>query len=206
VSSKRVWVRPRKGFTLIEMLIVVSVIAILAALLLPTISAVRLSAKKKATRLLVEGIVAGLKRYYTDFDEYPPSSLAKPGGVPYEPGSIYKYLCGDKGQGLIKTEAGKKQHIDPYVVIPPENIRRDSNIVYVTDSWGKDIQYANCKAFTDNAKAGTPDYVAVPTNETHNPNGVDVWSYGPDRVEAKDGLMDLEDDIANWVSDKLQTQ
>jgi prepilin-type N-terminal cleavage/methylation domain-containing protein len=196
--------RPRKGFTLIEMLIVVAVIAILAALLLPTIGAIRQSAKKKATRLLVEGIVAGLQRYYTDFDEYPPSSIAKPASVPYEDGSIYKYLCGDKGQGLVKMVGGQTRHIDPYVVIPVENIRRSGSTVFVVDSWGKDIQYANCRAHTENARASNPNYVGTHTLETHNPNGVDVWSFGPDRVEAKDSVKDLEDDIANWISEIKQ--
>ena len=204
MSSRYVGLRPRKGFTLIEMLIVVAVIAILAALLLPTIGAIRQSAKKKATRMLVEGIVAGMQRYYTDFDEYPPSSIPKPGGVPTEDGSIYKYLCGDQGQGLTKKVGSQTRHIDPYITVPVENIRRSGTTVYITDSWGKDIQYANCKAHTENAKAGNPNYVPQHTNETHNPNGVDVWSFGPDRIEAKDPMKDLEDDIANWISEIKQ--
>ncbi|MFC1582606.1 type II secretion system protein [Planctomycetota bacterium] len=62
----------RTGFTLIEMLVVISIIAILAAILMPAITAVRVAAKKASTKSLIGTIDMALESYANDFSGYYP--------------------------------------------------------------------------------------------------------------------------------------
>ena len=51
------------------------------------------------TRTLVDGLGAALERYYSDFDDFPPSTVSDLGDTAEED-SLYKYLCGPDGQGI----------------------------------------------------------------------------------------------------------
>jgi type II secretion system protein G len=61
----------RKGFTLIEMLIVVAIIGILAALLIPNAMAALQKAKQKGTLKDINTIATGLMDYVTDNGKAP---------------------------------------------------------------------------------------------------------------------------------------
>src|SRR5690349_19635814 len=91
--------RRYSGFTVVEMLIVISIIAILMAMLVPVLASVRRRAQIKATRALIDGIQDALGRYYIDFDEYPPSNVAGLNGA-VDPSSLYIYLSGPNGKGI----------------------------------------------------------------------------------------------------------
>ncbi|MGQ9661124.1 MAG: prepilin-type N-terminal cleavage/methylation domain-containing protein [Kiritimatiellia bacterium] len=60
------------GFTLVELLVVVAVIAILAGILLPVFSAAREKAKVTRVRCDLRQIELALEAYATDHDRYPP--------------------------------------------------------------------------------------------------------------------------------------
>ena len=68
---KRLFFRDQKGFTLIELMVVLAVILVLTALLLPKL--LGSSDKKNATAISrnVEKIVSGLSLYRTDVGKYP---------------------------------------------------------------------------------------------------------------------------------------
>jgi prepilin-type N-terminal cleavage/methylation domain-containing protein len=189
------------GFTLIEMLIVVAIIIILVALLMPVLGAVRESAKKKATLALVNGIVAGLERYFTEFDEYPPSTDGGMGDTP-DPASLYKYLCGVDGRGItrtIGTTNKKTRRYDPFISPPPENLMKNGTDYIVVDSWGKPIVFLNCRFYTEAHKAGNPAY--VPDGTCKNPNTFDLYSTGPDRIldtDPPDPSLKQPNDITNY--------
>jgi len=63
--------RLRHGFTLVELLVVIGIIALLLGILLPVINAVRKSAYVADSRNQLRGIANGIDRYYNDFTAYP---------------------------------------------------------------------------------------------------------------------------------------
>mgnify|MGYP001591956321 CR=1 FL=1 len=67
-------IRPRTGatgFTLIELLVVIAIIGVLAALLLPTLTAVRCRSKEGASQAIIRDMESAIKAYESDYAGYP---------------------------------------------------------------------------------------------------------------------------------------
>lgn len=79
----------RKGLTLIEMLIVVTLIAILAALVIPTFSSASDEARATYAVSTMKVLVGALERYHAEHDAWPADS--SPGTIPSE---LEPYLLG----------------------------------------------------------------------------------------------------------------
>ena len=60
-----------QGFTLIEIMVVIGIIVVLAAVLIPAVSAARNSAKRSATETQMRSIALACESYYTMFNAYP---------------------------------------------------------------------------------------------------------------------------------------
>ncbi|MCP4652265.1 MAG: prepilin-type N-terminal cleavage/methylation domain-containing protein [Candidatus Omnitrophica bacterium] len=85
----------RKGFTLIEILFVIVVIAILAAIIVPRLTTTQTTAKQNACDANVANINTQLERYYFDTGSWPAAALTQmipttsydyfPDGVPVCP-------------------------------------------------------------------------------------------------------------------------
>jgi len=73
----------KTGFTIVELLVVMSVIVILLSLLLPSLNIVRRYARVVAQKNQFRNIDSGLILYESDFDEYPDSSALDTDGNPY---------------------------------------------------------------------------------------------------------------------------
>lgn len=63
--------RARRGFTMIELLVVIGIIVLLLAILLPVVSQVRIRAFVASTEAEMAKIQAGCLAYYHDFNSYP---------------------------------------------------------------------------------------------------------------------------------------
>jgi len=62
----------RQGFTLVEMLVVISIIGILAALLIPTIGGVMSRTRLRTIEIEVNNLVSAVESYKLDHGDYPP--------------------------------------------------------------------------------------------------------------------------------------
>lgn len=75
----------RTGFTLIELLVVVAIIAVLAAMLLPSLQAAKEKSRQAACLSNLRQIGIALASYCGDFNDYAPPSMCYNNTLPYEP-------------------------------------------------------------------------------------------------------------------------
>jgi len=64
----------RRGFTLIEILVVIAIIAILVSILVPAIVDARRNARTRVTKIRFTRIEQACESYLTEHGEYPPAS------------------------------------------------------------------------------------------------------------------------------------
>src|SRR5437762_2363929 len=69
----------RRGFTLIELFVVIAIIAILAAILFPVFSQARKKARQAACQSNLKQMGLAVKMYIQDYDETYPPGLAPAG-------------------------------------------------------------------------------------------------------------------------------
>ena len=110
------FLRPRRFFTLIELLVVVAIIAILAAMLLPALSAAREKARRSTcmTNMKQQGVA--LESYCADYSQYYPAW----GGVAVRGTGVYTYQARGKytdsrlGKTLYATRPFSSEGNDYY--------------------------------------------------------------------------------------------
>ena len=161
----------RRGFTLVELLVVIVIIAVLAALLVVLVKGMIARARNNSTKALIEVLSHGCDVYRTDTGAWPPAA-------PFVGSQNLHYHLGSPRQ--VEMQAGiavarppiiefKREWLDPAAAStlpsPP---------AFIIDRFGNPIQYA-CPGI-------------------NNLKGVDIWSNGSDPADAAD-------DLANWLRD-----
>lgn len=183
--------RRGRGFTLIEILVVVSIIAILAGMMIPTYYFVKERAREAKARVEVKQIESALKAY---IDTYKVWRGWPAGAVLPIDGSIFMALTGDEGGTPLNP-----QKIPFFEFQPVEGLNttlQEQNTAW--DPWSNPNDKVN-----DPAKLSAY-YVAIDINydgriqfDVSRPvilRSVVVWSIGKNRIqEFGDG-----DDIASW--------
>jgi prepilin-type N-terminal cleavage/methylation domain-containing protein len=92
--------RRHAAFTLMELLVVISIIAILAALIFPVGAALKNKAALKKARTQLKEVEALIARYKTRFGYYPPDHPTAVGVNPYY-NSLYFELVGSTRSGAV---------------------------------------------------------------------------------------------------------
>lgn len=171
------------AFTLMELLVVISIIALLAAMTMGAFSYVQKAAMRNRTTATHRGIISGLENYNSEYGEFPQPTGA--GGTEtfhgksYNTGSakmLYQALTGD-GSNMImiasgggaasngRWEDGEKMQLTD---MPKEMYTfQGQNLYMLLDGFNHPFQYT---------KGGAADAV----NPTY-----DLWSYGEDEENTK---------------------
>ena len=133
----------RHGFTLMELMIVISIISILATMMVGAISVFIRMAKVKGTEATIVRFEAALQKYQNDCGAFPPTPKD-----PTKNGSVFAVLTGDlnndrqynPGTGGDKEDISKKHRSwrGPYVKIEPKNFDAEGNVL---DMWGVPYRY-----------------------------------------------------------------
>ena len=95
--------RNRKGFTLIELMIVIAIIIILAAIAIPNYLRMTERAKKARISSDMASLATGLEAYRTDWGTYPLATAAEE--VDDSTNTIYKELGGTQASGTGTNQA-----------------------------------------------------------------------------------------------------
>jgi general secretion pathway protein G len=113
--------RDEKGFTLVEMLVVITIIALIMGLVGPRVLGYLSQSKAKAAKIQIENFASALDLYFLDTGQYPSSSeglsalLQRPGSTP---GWNGPYLKGNAlppdpwGQAYIYRSPGRSGNYD----------------------------------------------------------------------------------------------
>lgn len=95
----------QRGFTLVELLIVVIILALLAAIVVPQFASSTEDAKSASLDTTLANVRSAIDLYYQQHGEYP-SAIAATGGA--------ACVSGTAGDGLIDTEAAFLQQLSYY--------------------------------------------------------------------------------------------
>jgi prepilin-type N-terminal cleavage/methylation domain-containing protein len=184
----------RRGFTLIEILVVVGIIAVLASLAFPVAQSVMQRAYKVRAQAMVMGIKTSVGNYQTDYNKFPISGSA--GETP---------ILTDDTSDLISVLIGQNQsNLNPkeirFLDAPMGKNDRGGLITTgsswsLVDSWGKPysvIMDANYDNVIDNPDISNEDQNISSGAPPQLPTQVAVYCNG------QDGNEGTRDDIVSW--------
>lgn len=207
-----------RGFTLIEMLVVVGIILILMGLILPALASARQRRLVMLATSEVKQIAAAATAYFDQLHTYPPDTDAFLTGVnkevlPFDEESIYKYL----GRKIIDKNTGVEY--GPFITLKTVFLKGKNQMTYM-DPWNNPY-HMDCihstidKATGDVTVFGEP-YPAGTTPEEVAQRAVEVkvWSNGPDGNEvdgskswsgkngssSPGGDKENDDNVCSWES------
>lgn len=140
------------GFTLIEMMVVISIIAVLAALVLGALSAARTQSKVQLTEAKMSMLDAKIKEYERDFGDWPDSK-----GVDGRAG----------GEALLEALLTEEQN-GPYIARKEMTLGDLDNNSHdeILDAWGKPFHYIHFRHYD---------------SEPPNRDSFRLYSAGPDK-------------------------
>jgi prepilin-type N-terminal cleavage/methylation domain-containing protein len=187
----------QRGFTLIEILVVVSIIAILASMILGAVTLARKSTYVALAKSTVSNLSSQLGRYVQDTGKYPGSEYKdEENAFP----ALFEALFGEKppkGKGgpsapygefkeddvAVLDDSGEDN--DSYRKATPDEIYDPKIPKYLIDPWGKPYVYH------ENKSRARKEYM-------HGRN-FDIYSRGPDKTDQTvDGEKENIDDIGVW--------
>lgn len=192
--NTRLHTTPHRAFTLIEMLVVITIVGILAALVGTAATSVIRNAKKVKTKAALKDIVLGIQNYRTEYNKLPlPPGHTSEDAIPLDQGStILKILLGGNDSKMNPREI---RFIEPPMGKDGAGGLSGTEGNYsLTDSWGTPYEVM-LDANYDN-KILNPDSQNEDPNVSKGPREVIAtaiaYSYGEDKKKG------TKDDIVSW--------
>jgi prepilin-type N-terminal cleavage/methylation domain-containing protein len=205
---------PARGFTLIEVLVVLAIIATLAAIVLPMVFRSTVSGEIAATNSRRESLDLAIKSYNTSWGDYPPSRLAQlPFGKFDAPNdrnegseALVLALSTEKKNGPFMQwqEDWLANHDgDKLGAVPARSSIKKEDLFEVVDFWGNPFVYIHSRDYGKRLKyvdsAEQTFWVTARKSKKlgtyFNADSYQLWSIGPDLKNDNGG----GDDIANFT-------
>lgn len=185
----------REGFTLLEILVVISIIAVLTGLLFPGIQGAFINAKKTQALAAVRDITTGLKQYQVDYGRFPvPAGQAVEDVLDLDSGSaVLKVLLGENPQRLNPKA---ERYIEPKIGKAGAGGLIGAGADYsLVDPWGQPyhvIMDLNYDGHIANPDEQNEDTAIAGEALAQLPVSVLVFSSGPDKK------LYTRDDVVSW--------
>jgi prepilin-type N-terminal cleavage/methylation domain-containing protein len=207
--ARRVRSAPR-GFTLIEILIVISIIALLSSFVLVAVNQGRKGASEAITRTQVEQIAGAVERYFQDEATYPAMDLPTTERDNHFP-ALYDAILGEArphGKGgrsapYIRVKEDQigvwDEDVEEYRLATREEIADQDTKKYMLDSWGNPYVYRCNKGRKKEAWMHNSDYDVYSLGQNgKDDTGSVVVKGAEDEEEEETGEKRKDDDIGNW--------
>jgi prepilin-type N-terminal cleavage/methylation domain-containing protein len=187
----------RRGFTLIEMLVVIGILGILTAISIPAISAVRRRSQVSATDGFLQRLGLAIEQYQSDFGDFPPSRFRKlrlgtSNGQNEGVECLVRCLltAAKKGPYIEFEEKDLGNTDDDKAVAganPTRALQQGPELREAIDSWGNPIVYLHNADYDRGGTAFLGEKglakVTASKGETGQYDGLttfQLWSAGPD--------------------------
>lgn len=200
--------RPRRGFTLVELLVVIGVIAILVGIAIPALSGVRRNAQRANTKNLITELGLAIENYQLDFGDYPPSTAKRAGlnsnGKNDGIETLVRCLTTQAKSGPYFEFDDERLENSDVDALPRGNPTNSSITVLelfeVVDDWGNPLVYWHNADYDKPAKCMKIDGELIEasagkagkTGQFADLTKFQLWSAGPD------GEPGTEDDVTSW--------
>ncbi len=169
----------RRGFTLVELIIVIAIVTLLMVMLVVMIRGILERAKYSRTEAMVQTLNDACASYKLDFGVYPPSALGSR--------ALHHHLGIERLISVQKGVGGDiKAKKPPIIEFPAEWLKDGGGTapdakarpVPLVDAFDNELRYVNPGKW--------------------NKKGVDIWSPGADGKDQLDPAHPDNDDVMNW--------